>query len=357
MSGSDSGSRRLRTLLSTRNRALLRVIDTLAKALDHDVNVLILGEPGTGKNFVAEALHACGNRAKHPFVTIECAAVPAEIFEAELFGFEKGAFTDAQTRKTGRIELAQRGTIYFDEVGSVSPAIQAKLLRVIQERTFSRLGSTQPLSLDVRVIASSNLDLAAALESGAFRQDLYYRLNVLNVILPPLRERPEDIAPLARRFLHDAAKRLQSPARAFDPSALEMLEDYAWPGNIRELRNIVDRAALLAAGPSITPAELPLDGFLSGPDLIASAISRRWSLEELEKRYIREVLRQTGNNYSRAAEILGINRKTLFEKRKRFGLETRDEGRGTRDEGQGTRDKGRGDEGRGDEGRGQGVRK
>jgi two-component system response regulator HydG len=318
MSDRGSGAKKLRRLFGTRSREFARTLENVEKVLDHDVNVLIVGESGTGKNYLAEAIHACGARSGAPFVSIECASLPPEIFESELFGHERGAFTDAQVRKIGKIELAQRGTIFFDEIGTLPSPLQAKLLRVIQERRFSRLGSNQMLDLNVRVISSSNLDLDSALASGAFRKDLYYRLNVLTVALPPLRHRREDIPNLARRFLRAAARRIKRPARDFEPSAMEILLAHSWPGNVRELSNVAERAAVLSDSERVTPAALPSDRFLTPHDFTSTAASDQWTLEELEKNYIREVLRRTRNNFSRAAELLGINRKTLLEKRRRY---------------------------------------
>jgi DNA-binding NtrC family response regulator len=281
------------------------VLETVEKVLDHDVSILILGESGSGKDYLAEAIHACGNRRAEPFVHIECASIPAELFETELFGHERGTFTDAHARKIGKLELARRGTVYFDEISALTPQLQAKLLRAIQERRFTRLGGGTPIAFDARVISSSNADLPSLLASGGLRRDLYYRINVVTLTLPPLRERREDVLPLAKKFLK--RKKLNAGAE-------RVVADYAWPGNIRELRNALERAALLADG-DITAAQLPIT------DLITTAARGEWTLADLEEHYIREVLRITRSNYSRAAEILGINRKTLLEKRKKYGLE------------------------------------
>ena len=284
------------------------VLDTVEKVLDHDVSILILGESGVGKDYLAGAIHACSARREEPFVHIECASIPAELFESEIFGHERGTFTDAHARKLGRLEMAGRGTIYLDEISALTPQLQAKLLRVIQERRFSRLGGTTSLPFEARVISSSNVDLGDLLSSGALRRDLYYRINVVTLGLPALRDRPEDILALAKKFL--GRKRL-------DAEAERVLVSYAWPGNVRELRNVLERAALMESGARITAASLPL----AASDLVVTAARGSWTLEELELHYIREVLRVTRSNYSKAAEILGINRKTLAEKRKKYGLE------------------------------------
>jgi DNA-binding NtrC family response regulator len=281
-------------------RALLATIE---KVLDHDVSILILGESGSGKDHLAEAIHACGARRAGPFIRIDCASIPPELFESELFGYEKGAFTDAQSRKLGKLELAQGGTLYFDEVAALAPPLQAKLLRVLEERSFTRLGGNQTIALDVRIISSSARDLAE------LRRDLLYRINVVTLNVPPLRERADDLAMLATSFL---ARR----KRAIHDDALRLLMSYPWPGNVRELRNAIDRAVLMEESDVITAASLPtLDG-----DMVDVAARARWTLEELESRYIRRILRETDDNYSRAAAILGINRKTLLEKRKKYGL-------------------------------------
>jgi len=284
------------------------VLETAGKVLDHDVSILILGESGSGKDYLAEAIHACGARRAEPFVHIECASIPADLFETELFGHERGTFTDAHARKLGKLELARRGTVYLDEISALTPALQAKLLRAIQERRFSRLGGSAPVAFEARVISSSNADLQSLLDSGALRRDLYYRINVVTLMMPPLRERREDVLSLAKKFL----KR-----RRLDRDAERLLVSYAWPGNIRELRNAIEHAALLADG-DITADSLPIR---SGEELIATAARGEWTLADLEAHYIREVLRGTRSNYSRAAEILGINRKTLLEKRKKYGLD------------------------------------
>jgi DNA-binding NtrC family response regulator len=296
----------------TRNAAMRNVLETVEKVLDHDVSILIHGESGVGKDYLATAIHACSTRRDEPFVHIECASIPPDLFESELFGHERGTFTDAQSRKLGRLELARRGTVYFDEVAALTPQLQAKLLRVIQERRFTRLGGTATLPFEARVISSSNGDLDELLASGALRRDFYYRINVVTLKLPPLRERPEDVALLAKEFVRT------TKFRRFDADAQRLLASYAWPGNVRELRNAIERAALLEESDRITAASLPLR---ADDNLLRTAARGAWTLDELESHYISEVLRATRRNYSRTAEILGINRKTLLEKRKKYGLE------------------------------------
>jgi len=284
------------------------LLQTVEKVLDHDVNLLLLGESGSGKDFLAEAIHACGKRREKPLVKIDCASIPAELFESELFGYERGTFTDAQTRKIGKLETAQGGTVYFDDIASLTPTLQAKLLRAIQEKRFTRLGGNQTVALDGRVISSSSIP-AEELLTG-LRRDLFYRINVVTLTIPPLRERREDIPRLAKSFL---ARR----KRGIDAAAMRALTDHDWPGNVRELRNVIERAALVEESDVITPSSLPP----LTADVVETATRRQWTLDELESRYIREVLRNTKSNYSTAAKILGINRKTLLEKRKKYGIE------------------------------------
>ena len=303
---------RLRDLFRTRNAAMRNVLDTVEKVLDHDVGILILGESGVGKDYLAESIHSCSTRRDEPFVHIECASIPPDLFESELFGHERGTFTDAQTRKLGKLEVARRGTVYFDEISALSPPVQAKLLRVIQERRFSRLGGTATLPFEARVISSSNTDLATLLASGALRRDLYYRINVVTLDLPPLRERTEDIPHLAARFLKSTR------LKKMDDGARRVLVGHAWPGNVRELRNAIERAALLEEGHTLTAAALQIS---KPAELVATAARGRWTLSELEAHYIREVLITTRGNNTRAAKVLGINRKTLIDKRKKYGIE------------------------------------
>ncbi|PYQ60350.1 MAG: hypothetical protein DMF58_08535 [Acidobacteria bacterium] len=294
----------LKDFVRTKNDSMRALLQTVEKVLDHDVNVFILGESGVGKDYFAEAIHSCGKRREKPLVRIDCAAIPADLFEAEIFGFEKGTFTDAVARKAGKLEMAHGGTVYFDAVTSLTANLQAKLLRAIQDKSFTRLGGHEAISFDARIVSSSS----TAVES--LRNDLLYRINVVTLTIPPLRERREDIPQLARMFV---ARR----KHGIDDAAMQMLMEHRWPGNIRELRNAIDRAVLLEETDVITPNALP--SFTSDP--VESAAEQQWTLEQLEARYIREVLRQTRNNYSRAAEILGINRKTLLEKRRKYGIE------------------------------------
>ena len=284
------------------------LLQTVEKVLDHDVSILIRGESGTGKDYLAEAIHASSARRAEPFVHVDCSTIPADLFESELFGYERGTFTDAVARRLGRLELARSGSVYFDNIDTLSPALQAKLLRALQDKQFTRLGGSQVVEFTARVIASASGDLDALIASGAFRRDLFYRINVVTVTLPPLRERTEEIIPLAQTF---AGKR-----KSIEDSAAVLLTSHSWPGNVRELRNAIERAVLTSEGSTIAVESLPL----SGPEFVTAAARGRWTLDQLEENYIRAVLREARSNYSKAAEILGINRKTLLEKRKKYGI-------------------------------------
>jgi len=295
-----SAAKKLRSAVRTGDAAMRALLDTLEKVLDHDVSILLLGESGSGKDFLARAIHAGGARRDKPFVHIDCASIPAELFESELFGYEKGTFTDANARKLGKLEMARGGTVYFDEIAALPSPLQAKLLRAMEEKRFTRLGGHAPVPFDARVISSSSAD------TSALRRDLFYRINVVTVTIPPLRERAADVARLARAFL---ARR-----KKLAPETLAVLEEHAWPGNVRELRNVIERAVLVEESDTVTPAALPP---LDAGGLVATAAKRRWTLDDLESRYIAEVLRQTKGNMTKAAEILGISRKTLWEKRRR----------------------------------------
>ena len=287
------------------------------KILDHDASLLIVGESGVGKNYLASAIHACSARRDQPFVHIDCATIPSDLFESELFGYERGTFTDARERKLGKLEVAAGGTVYFDEIAALTPNLQAKLLRAIQDRSFTRLGGHQPIRFDSRLISSSSEDLEARVADGSFRRDLFYRINVLTLRLPPLRERRGDIPLLARAFLRQG----KGSAKSIHRSAMAILTKHVWPGNLRELRNVIERAAVITEGDVVTAAALPLDQFFERETLVQVAQRERWTLEELEKRYIAAVLRDTRSNYSEAARILGINRKTLLEKRRKYALD------------------------------------
>ncbi len=290
-------------------REMLQVVGKVAA---HDVPLLIIGESGSGKNYLAAAVHQMGERGEAPFVHIECASIPPDLFESELFGYEKGTFTDAQTRKLGKLELSAEGTVYFDEIAALAPNLQAKLLRAIEERRFTRLGGGQDVPFRARVISSTASNIDSLVASNDFRRDLLYRINVVTIRLPALRERREDIPVLAAEFLN---------GRKIDSDAVDILCRHSWPGNIRELRNVLERAALLEDSDSIRAAALPLEQVGGAKQLVSAAVYDQWTLERLEENYIREVLLQTHNNYSRTAEILGINRKTLLEKRRKYGIE------------------------------------
>ena len=305
-----------------KSRKMRELFDTLSLVAPTDATILILGESGTGKELVANAIHHNSFRKSQPFIKVSCSALPETLLESELFGHERGAFTGAIARREGRFQLAHRGTIFLDEVGEMSQTTQMKLLRVLQEKEFEPLGSTQTLKVDVRVIAATHKDLTQEVKEGRFRDDLFYRLNVVPILLPPLREHKEDIPALAQHFFEVYRDKNQKGLKDISNKTMDLLSRYDWPGNIRELENCLERAVIMARGEVIAPADLPphiqaLSGREEGQALdFPSGIS----LEEVEKALILKTLEETGGNRSRAAEILGINRRTLLNKLKEYGM-------------------------------------
>ena len=277
--------------------------------------ILIHGESGTGKELVARGLHYESPRRDFPFMEVNCAAITETLFESELFGHEKGAFTDAKAAKKGLMELADRGTQFLDEVSEMSPNSQAKFLRCLQERVFRRVGGTRDIRVDVRIIAATNRPLETRVKEGLFREDLFYRLNVIPILIPPLRERREDIMPLARHFLRESAMRSHKLIKGFTPEAERLMQVYAWPGNVRELRNLIERLVILGASEHIEPQHLPVQFATQ-----AEAVPRQESphafktLAEVERAYINQVMQRVEANKSKAAKILGISRQTLRKK-------------------------------------------
>ncbi|HZS35767.1 MAG TPA: sigma-54 dependent transcriptional regulator, partial [Polyangia bacterium] len=301
--------------------APMQDVFALIKRLSNSaVNVLITGESGTGKELVARALHFNSPRAKKQFVAVNCAAIPDTLLESELFGYKRGAFTDARSDRAGMFVEADGGTIFLDEIGDLTPALQAKLLRVLQEREIRPLGAARPEKVDVRVLSATNRDLAQRMSEGSFREDLFYRLNVIEVVLPPLRDRAEDVLPLAEHFLTEAAARTGKRIRNFTQAALKILLAYPWPGNVRELENVVERAVALAEGEQIGPDDLPSQvRERRSTDVLAGALARGLTLSELEREYINRVLQAEGGNKTRAAQRLGLDRKTLYRKLEEYG--------------------------------------
>lgn len=294
------------------------VLELAEKLADTSTTLLITGESGTGKDQLARWIHEHGPRHDAPFLKIDCASLPAELVESELFGHERGAFTGAVARKPGRLELAEGGTIVLDEVAALAPAMQAKLLRVLEERSFERLGGTETLHVDARLMALTNTDLHKAVATGRFREDLYFRLNVLGITVPPLRERRGDIPALVAHFLARLGAVHGRADATLDPAAQAMLEGYAWPGNVRELKNAIEHALVFAKEPLLTPQNFP-EIVNAGSDPRGSRGALR-SIEDLEREAIAATLEGTRYKIGQAAEILGISRKTLLEKRKKFGL-------------------------------------
>lgn len=277
-----------------------------------DANVLVTGESGAGKDALATFIHAQSRRGNKAFVKIDCATLPSDLLEAELFGYERGAFTGASEAKPGRLEAAHRGTLVLDEIAHLPLDAQAKLLRVIEQREFERLGGRKTISVDTRLIALTNADLKNAVERRAFRDDLFYRLNVVNILVPPLRDRQKDLEPLARLFAATYAQKHGTRAKNISPEALRYLKGYDFPGNVRELANIIERAVIVADGSSIEAGHLP-DGLRAAAERRARE-NRPLTLAEIEANYIREVLAAAKGNKTEAARILGISRKNLYER-------------------------------------------
>jgi len=297
-------------------RTVYRVIEQAAPT---NASVLISGESGTGKELVAQTIHELSPRATFPFVAINCAAIPETLLESEIFGHEKGAFTGASERRTGVFELAHRGTLFLDEIAEMMPATQVKLLRVLQERVFRRLGGRQEISVDVRVIAATNVNPQDAVNNGKLREDLFYRLNVFAIDIPPLRERREDIPLLVQTFLTEFNRTNAKSIRAVDQEAMYLLERYPWPGNIRELRNVIERGTILAESEFVESRHLPPTLISRGEaSLPTLTISPGTTVDEVERRLILLTLDHTRNNKTRAAEILGISLKTLHNKLNRM---------------------------------------
>jgi two-component system, NtrC family, response regulator HydG len=313
----EKGSASLRSHFRTRNRPLAKEIASLARAADLPSTILIVGESGTGKDRLARAIHDVSVRSTSPFVRVDAANLSEELFESELFGHERGAFTGAVSAKKGLLEVAEAGTVYLDEVSSLSPATQAKFLRVLQERSFRRLSGVTTHPFRARLIVSSRRDLAALVEKGAFRDDFFYRIDVVSIRLPRLKDRPEDILPLAREFLRRAARAYSRPARRFAKDAEATLTRHPWPGNVRELAHIVERTVLGAETAEIAAGDLPAGALGSPESLLQSAVENRWTLKELNDAYIAETLRRAGGNRSLAAKRLGVSRKFLWERGKK----------------------------------------
>ncbi len=309
--------------------AMQEVYKTIGKVAKADATVLITGESGTGKELVAEALHFNSNRRSGPLVKVSCAALPETLLEAELFGHEKGSFTGAMTQRRGRFEMADKGTIFLDEIGEMTVATQTKLLRVLQERKLERIGSSLPIKVDIRIVCATNKDLQKSVEQQKFRDDLYYRLNVINIHMPPLRDRKEDIPSLVEHFLAKHRYSATAQPAAISEEAIRRLIEYNWPGNVRELENVVERAVVLSRGQIITSRELPFgeheggdgeegDG---GDEVKGDSSFFKKSVAQFEKDLIMKALRDANGNRSKAAEMLGIYRRLLYAKIKEYGLE------------------------------------
>jgi DNA-binding NtrC family response regulator len=299
-------------------QAVLALVERVAPT---NSTVLLGGESGVGKDLIARAIHQHSHRSAGPFIKINSTAIPENLLESELFGYEKGAFSGATTSKPGKFELADKGSLFLDEIGDVPPAIQVKLLRVLQEREFERLGGTKTLKVDVRLIAATNRDLRAALEDGTFREDLYYRLNVVAIDIPPLRDHKEDIPALSSFFLEKFARDSGKPVRGLTPAAMKLLMDFYWPGNVRELENILERGVTLSSGSMLEAADIHLD---SAPARSAAgspaALPDGMTLDQWEDEAIREALRRANGNKSQAARALGLSRNALRYRLSRMGV-------------------------------------
>ena len=301
-----------------------KIYQVVEQAAPTAASVLVTGESGTGKELVAQTIHQLSPRATQPFVPLNCAAIPDTLLESELFGHEKGAFTGAIARRQGAFELAHRGTLFLDEIAEMTPVTQAKLLRVLQERTFRPLGGIREQSVDIRVIAATNVDPADAVRQGKLREDLYYRLNVFAIALPPLRDRKDDIPLLAQAFIREFNARNSRSIAGVSDEAMRLLERHDWPGNVRELRNVMERSTIVAKGPFIEPADLPplTSPAASAPGSAPSGLTPGTTVDEVERQLIEVTLQHTGGNKTRAAEMLGISLKTLHNKLNRMKEDT-----------------------------------
>jgi DNA-binding NtrC family response regulator len=311
--------------------AMRRVFETLQKVAETDLTVLVRGESGTGKELVAQALHERSQRGNRPFVAVNCAAISRELVESELFGHEKGAFTGADARRMGRFEAADGGTIFLDEIGDMPPETQAKVLRVLQERSFERVGGNDPIQVDVRVLAATHRNLEEEVKAGRFRQDLYYRLKVVEIDLPPLRERREDIPALALRFLEEVTERLGRDKKRIAEAAMASLVRHAWPGNVRELQNAIEQGAVLASGDEIETADLNLSDARPAVDAASAntagmpfSDAKKLTIETFERSYLLAALRENDGNISRTAEAIGMVRQSLQQKIRELDLRSED---------------------------------
>ena len=301
------------------SQKMQEVLALVERVAPTNSTVLLGGESGVGKDLIARAIHEHSSRSSGPFLKINSTAIPENLLESELFGYEKGAFSGATSAKPGKFELADKGTLFLDEIGDVPPAIQVKLLRVIQEREFERLGGTKTLKVDVRLIAATNRDLRAALEEGTFRQDLYYRLNVVAIDIPPLREHKEDIPALANLFVQRFAASSNNKITGISPEAIELLMQFHWPGNVRELENVLERSSTFAAGPLLTAADIRLDRPAHSANA-APALPEGMTLDQWEQEIIREALRRANGNKSAAARALGLSRNALRYRLSQMGV-------------------------------------
>jgi len=303
-----------------RGEAMVDVYRTIAKVAPGRSTVLLRGESGTGKELVARAIHRHSQRKAGPFIAIDCGAIPESLLESELFGYTKGSFTGALMDKPGLFSEADGGTLLLDEIGNVSLAMQARLLRVLQDQQVRPIGSNRPRSVDVRIVAATNLDLEAAVARGSFRQDLYYRLNVVSIAIPPLRDRAEDIPLLVEAFLHRAARQNSKPVLSVTPEAMQALVAYEWPGNVRELAHVVERVVVLSQSDPIGIEDLPLEVRGSRAGTLGDLAVDHPTLEELKRRYIVRVVEEAQGNISRAAAVLGVDRRSLYRMMRRYKI-------------------------------------
>ncbi|MDE3126966.1 MAG: sigma-54-dependent Fis family transcriptional regulator [Gemmatimonadota bacterium] len=307
-----------------RSAAMRRIAELITRvaAKGSAVNVLVRGESGTGKGVVARAIHARGPRRSQPFMSVNCASLPDNLVESELFGHEAGAYTDAREMKRGLVEIAHNGTIFLDEIGDLPKPLQAKLLHFLETHEFRRVGGVRSLEVDVHVVTATNRDLEEAVAKGDFREDLFYRLNVLPVTIPPLRERPEDVAPLATHFVETLCRQLGQPPREIAPDALEALEDYSWPGNVREMENVLERVLLLEDEPVIRRAHLPSEFRAAAPAREKAFVlpAGGFDLEQIEREFISQALDRTNGNKTQAARLLGLSRDTLRYRLEKYGI-------------------------------------